>query len=141
MMNFRAAGAGLIALGAIALVGAIGPTVRGSVDEPVAVTPDASVPPAVETGGDSQALVYDWPLSPEPSVVRDFEPPAQSWAAGHRGVDLEATAGQPVSAAAAGVVAFEGRVVDRPVASIDPDDGIRTTSKPVTRVVRVGTKG
>src|SRR5690625_1865218 len=139
MMNFRAAGAGLTALGAIACVGACAPPAGGFVEGAVAVTPGAAVPATVGSGGDAQALVYDWPPSPEPSVVRDFEPPAKSWAACHRGVDLEATAGQPVRAAAAGVVAFAGRVVDRPVVSIDHDDGIRTTYEPVDPVVRVGT--
>lgn len=138
-MKWRVAGAGLIALGVIAVAGTFGPSVRGSVEEPVAVTADRNDPPALEVLGGSHPLAYDWPLRPEPEVIRNFEPPAQSWAAGHRGIDLAAAASQPVHAAAAGVVTFAGWVVDRPVISIDHADGIRTTYEPVDPVVQVGT--
>ncbi|WP_154793557.1 M23 family metallopeptidase [Occultella kanbiaonis] len=85
------------------------------------------------------AGAYGWPLSPEPAVLTPFSEPEQVWSPGHRGVDLAGTPGQDVLAAADGVVAFAGRVVDRPVLSIDHPDGIRTTYEPVTTTLTVGT--
>lgn len=79
---------------------------------------------------------YALPLAGE--VVAPFDDPALPWGAGHRGVDLAGTVGAEVSAAADGVVAFVGVVVDRPVISIDHPDGIRTTYEPVTAVVEAG---
>src|SRR5699024_1065903 len=67
-----------------------------------------------------------------------FEAPAQRWGRGHRGVDLATPHGTGVRAAAEGVVVFAGRVVDRPVVSIDHPDGVRTTYEPVDPAVRPG---
>jgi murein DD-endopeptidase MepM/ murein hydrolase activator NlpD len=79
-----------------------------------------------------------WPLTPVPAVVRAFTPPPLPWLPGHRGVDLAGTAGQPVRAAGAGVVAFAGVVAGTPVVSVDHASGLRTTYEPVTAVVRAG---
>ena len=49
-----------------------------------------------------------WPLQPQPEVVRAFEPPDTLFGAGHRGVDLAGSVGQPVVAALAGRVTFAG---------------------------------
>ncbi|TDE88286.1 M23 family metallopeptidase [Occultella glacieicola] len=81
---------------------------------------------------------YDWPLAPEPAVLRPFSEPEQVWSPGHRGVDLAGLPGQDVLAAADGVIAFAGRVVDRDVVSIDHPDGVRTTYEPVTTTLTVG---
>ena len=43
----------------------------------------------------------DWPLRPQPAVLRKFDAPSPNWNRGHRGVDLAGEPGQPVSAAAA----------------------------------------
>ena len=40
---------------------------------------------------------WTWPLSGTPVVLRAFDPPAQRWLAGHRGVDLAAEPGIPCS--------------------------------------------
>ena len=40
-----------------------------------------------------------WPLFPQPEVVGGFDPPADPWGAGHRGVDLRGSPGPPVRAA------------------------------------------
>lgn len=80
---------------------------------------------------------WGWPVT-VPEVLRAFEPPAHDWLAGHRGVDLRATPGTPVKAAAAGRVAFVGRVVDRDVIVVD-HGGVRTTYEPVAAEVAAGT--
>jgi murein DD-endopeptidase MepM/ murein hydrolase activator NlpD len=61
------------------------------------------------------------------AILRHYEPPPTPYAAGHRGIDMEAAAGTPVLAANDGVVAFAGPVGGRLFVSIDHADGIRTT--------------
>ncbi|GAB3298795.1 peptidoglycan DD-metalloendopeptidase family protein [Epidermidibacterium keratini] len=80
---------------------------------------------------------WSWPLTP-PQVTRYFDPPAVKWGAGHRGVDLAGGAGQPVSAAGDGTVAFVGMVAGRPVISIDHPSGLRTTYEPVASTLTAG---
>jgi murein DD-endopeptidase MepM/ murein hydrolase activator NlpD len=79
---------------------------------------------------------WDWPAASH-VVVRGFEAPATSYAAGHRGVDVAAEAGEPVRAVADGVVAFAGTVVDRGVVAID-HDGVRSSVEPVEPAVQEG---
>jgi murein DD-endopeptidase MepM/ murein hydrolase activator NlpD len=81
---------------------------------------------------------FRWPLDGMPRVVRRFDPPAQEWLAGHRGVDLAATPGAAVRAAGAGQVRFAGRIAGRGVVSIDHAGGLRTTYEPVEPAVRAG---
>jgi murein DD-endopeptidase MepM/ murein hydrolase activator NlpD len=78
-----------------------------------------------------------WPLSPA-TVVRSFDPPPRPWLAGHRGVDLAAAPGAPVTAARAGTVVFAGVLAGRGVVSVAHDGGLRTTYEPVTPAVRAG---
>jgi len=79
---------------------------------------------------------YGWPLLPRPAVVRGFDPPAQRWLAGHRGVDLAGSG--VVLAAGAGTVRFAGAVGDKTVVSILHADGIVTTYEPVEPSVTAG---
>lgn len=88
--------------------------------------------------GAAPATRFDWPLRPRPTVERRFEKPPQDWLAGHRGVDLAGTPGQPVLAAGDGVVVFAGSVAGKPVVSIDHTGGLRTTYEPVVAEVPVG---
>jgi murein DD-endopeptidase MepM/ murein hydrolase activator NlpD len=101
----------------------------------VAVTgqagPSAAAPPA-------GAGLWVRPLAGEPVVTRPFDRLPGPYAAGHRGVDLAGTAGQPVLAAGAGVVAFAGLVAGRPVLSVQHADGLRTTYEPVQSTVAAG---
>ena len=78
-----------------------------------------------------------WPVAGPARVVGGFDPPASRWAAGHRGVDLAASRGDPVLAAAAGRVHFAGQVGGKPVVSIDHGE-VRTTYEPVQAMVVAG---
>ena len=80
---------------------------------------------------------WGWPLQPVPRVLRRFDPPAQRWLAGHRGVDLAAAPGQPVLAAGAGTVAFAGYIVNRGVVVVAHGE-LRTTYEPVDASVARG---
>lgn len=78
-----------------------------------------------------------WPLSGAVRVVDGFDPPDQGWGAGHRGVDLAASRGQPVLAAAGGRVSFAKRLSSRGVVVVD-HGAVRTTYEPVDPLVAVG---
>ncbi|WP_194164964.1 M23 family metallopeptidase [Pseudactinotalea sp. HY160] len=103
---------------------------------PEGAPPDLSGPPdqpaLPDPPGASGYVAPVGPVDHDPVVLRAFDPPAQPWLAGHRGVDLAAEVGSPVRAAADGTVAFAGTVAGTPVVSIDHPDGIRTTYQPVT---------
>jgi murein DD-endopeptidase MepM/ murein hydrolase activator NlpD len=70
-------------------------------------------------------------------VVRGFDPPAQRWLSGHRGIDLLAAAGAAVFAVLPGTVSFAGRVAGTAVVVISHGD-TRTTYEPVIAMVAVG---
>jgi murein DD-endopeptidase MepM/ murein hydrolase activator NlpD len=72
-----------------------------------------------------------WPVDGPRAIARQFLAPASPYAAGHRGVDLRAEEGAVVRAPADGVVYFAGFVVDRPVISIQHDDGVLSSFEPV----------
>jgi murein DD-endopeptidase MepM/ murein hydrolase activator NlpD len=78
-----------------------------------------------------------WPLVPEPSVEHGFDPPDDPWGAGHRGVDLLGTVGQPVRAALPGRVSWAGVLAGRGVVVVD-HGGTRTTYEPVDATVELG---
>ena len=81
---------------------------------------------------------WTWPLEPAPAVVRPFHPPPTPWSAGHRGVDLAASPGQPVLAVGDGRVTFAGPVAGRGVVVITHDDSLRTSYEPVSAAPPVG---
>ncbi|MDY6082980.1 MAG: M23 family metallopeptidase [Actinomycetaceae bacterium] len=81
---------------------------------------------------------YLWPTGKKALVIRGFSVGEHNWLPGHRGVDLDLNAGQPVFAARAGTVLYAGILVDRHVVSIEHDDGIRTTYEPVNPSLSVG---
>jgi murein DD-endopeptidase MepM/ murein hydrolase activator NlpD len=78
-----------------------------------------------------------WPLQPTPTVVRGFEPPVHAWDAGHRGVDLLGSPGEPVLAIGAGTVRFAGPLAGRGVVVVD-HGALRSTYEPVTAAVHRG---
>ena len=71
-------------------------------------------------------------------MVRPFAPPDQAWGAGHRGIDLAATAASPVRALADGRVLFVGRIAGKGVVTVGLSDGRRVTYEPVDASVGVG---
>lgn len=77
------------------------------------------------------------PLPPPLAVLKGFDPPTQPWLPGNRGVDLAATTGEPVVAAADGVVLYAGLLAGRGVVSISHGD-VRTTYEPVDPLVARG---
>ncbi len=92
---------------------------------------------AVGRPAPAAAAGWSWPLPGTPTVLRGFQPPATSYAAGHRGVDLAAPAGTPVLAAGDGVVGFAGLLAGRGVVTV-VHGALRTTYQPVTSTVRAG---
>lgn len=88
--------------------------------------------PALAAGG------WTWPVTPKPAVTRTFQPPAQKWLSGHRGVDLGAAPGTEVRSPAAGTVSFTGVVVDRPVITVDHGAGLKSSFEPIDATVTRG---
>lgn len=80
-----------------------------------------------------------WPLRPgAPAVTRPYDAPEPDWLAGHRGVDLAGTPGQPVYSAGTGTVVFAGALAGRPLVSVAHPGGLRTSYEPVDPAVRPG---
>lgn len=78
------------------------------------------------------AEVWLWPISGGVRVIAPWVAPAHRYGPGHRGLDLAGATGSAVLAPASGVVAFRGRVVDRPLLTIDHGGGLVSTLEPVT---------
>jgi murein DD-endopeptidase MepM/ murein hydrolase activator NlpD len=83
------------------------------------------------------SLELSAPIAPF-TVERLASLPQQPWLAGHRGLDLAAHVGEPITSPAAGVVTYVGFVVDRPVVSIRHDQGLVSSFEPVDSTVVVG---
>jgi murein DD-endopeptidase MepM/ murein hydrolase activator NlpD len=106
------------------LVGLLGPSASAAV--PTGMAPA------------SPGSAWQWPLRPVPNqVVHGFDPPAQRWGSGHRGVDLLSRFGAEVHAARAGVVTFAGVLAGRGVVTVT-HGRLRTTYEPVTPAVALG---
>ncbi|MCW4602714.1 M23 family metallopeptidase [Janibacter hoylei] len=58
--------------------------------------------------------------------------------AGHRGIDLAASKGDPVTSVDDGVVTHRGRIAGRGTVSITHGDGVRSTYEPVDSSLTVG---
>ncbi|NLU69740.1 M23 family metallopeptidase [Streptomyces sp. HNM0574] len=107
---------------------------------PTRASPVDHEPPALVT--------RTWPVhephsTRPPRIIRPWDPPPTPWAAGHRGVDLEADPGQAVRAAAPGRITFAGTVAGTGSVTVEhPSSGkppLRTTYTPVRPKARKGT--
>lgn len=79
-----------------------------------------AVPAPVRASGD-----WTWPVVGP--VIRGFVPPASPFGSGHRGIDIAAPVGTPVSAAASGTVTFSGPVGGRLFVTVDHGAGLEST--------------
>lgn len=79
-----------------------------------------------------------WPTGHPTAVPRKFDPPAQKWLAGHRGIDLRVNPGETVFAATDATVLYAGNLAGRPVISLEDTTGRRYTYEPVEPAVAVG---
>lgn len=104
-----------------------------------AISPVTSGLPLAAPSTAVPAARWQWPLEPDPAVVRSFHAPPTPWSAGHRGVDLAAAPGTPVRAAGAGRVTFSGLVAGRGVVVVMHPDGLRTSYEPVDHRAAAGT--
>lgn len=93
---------------------------------------DVSGPPA-----HAEEVAWEWPLRPQPQVLRGFEPPAGPYAPGHRGVDLAGAVKQPVLATAAGIVQYAGMVAGKGVVVVVHGEE-RSTYQPLSLSVHRG---
>ncbi|MDO5663371.1 MAG: M23 family metallopeptidase [Brachybacterium sp.] len=81
--------------------------------------------------------IWEWPLAGPHEVASRFDPPAQTWGAGHRGIDVIG-GGDEVRAVDGGVVHFSGSIAGRGVVSIRHDNGLISSYEPLHSSVRQG---
>lgn len=81
---------------------------------------------------------WESPTGGAPKVAKDFQPPAERWLSGHRGVDLTVDWNGQVRAPADGKVTHVGTVVDRNTITIDHGDGLRSSFEPVDSDLKRG---
>lgn len=72
-------------------------------------------------------------------ISNDFNPPAQNWNSGHRGIDFAADPGEPVLATTSGTVSFSGQVSGKGVITIVDANGLKFTNEPVDSDLTAGT--
>lgn len=126
----------LVLAAASALSGAGRATASG--DLPVIAPRVADTATNKVVGRAAVVAAWRWPLQPQPPLERGFDPPDQPWLAGHRGVDLAASAGQPVLAPEAGLVSFSGILAGRGVVVITHPGGLRSSFEPVSAALPAG---
>lgn len=83
---------------------------------------------------------WGWPLAGQPPIVKAFDPPAQRWLPGHRGIDLGGVEGERILAVDDGVVTFSGEVAGVGVVSVTHASGLRSTYQPVADRVDRGAR-
>ncbi|WP_431221007.1 murein hydrolase activator EnvC family protein [Leifsonia xyli] len=92
---------------------------------------------AASTAAGTSGGSWTWPLASH-ILVAPYAAPSTRYAAGHRGIDLAATAGTEVVAPDDAVVRFSGVVVDRPVLTLDHGGGVLSSYEPVASELRPG---
>lgn len=78
------------------------------------------------------------PLGKPFVVHKAFQQPPHPYAAGHRGLDLLATAGASIRSPTNATVFFAGRVVDRELVTLRTSDGLLITLEPVKTTLSAG---
>ena len=99
-----------------------------------------AAPAASAVAAPQPAAAWGWPLDPAPAVAGSFHAPPTPWSAGHRGVDLAASVGQPVLSAGGGRVTFAAMVAGRGVIVVTHPGGLRTSYEPVAYAAEVGAR-
>lgn len=121
--------------GPAAAVPAAARPLEGSSATALAPLPDVDAVPLASTAGPSggpSLPVLTWPV--QGRVVAPWDGPAGPYGPGHRGVDLAARAGQPVTAMGTGVVGWAGVVAGTAWVSIDHAGSVRTTVGPMATI-------
>lgn len=115
----------------------------------LASSPAPPVPATVRPASNAQLVdlrqlsgeigFYHWPSRTPVKILRPFDPPSSPWGSGHRGVDLDISAGSEIFSAREGTVFFVGTIAGSPSISIKHSELIRTTYTPVKSDLTVGT--
>ncbi|RBP67910.1 murein DD-endopeptidase MepM/ murein hydrolase activator NlpD [Brevibacterium sanguinis] len=77
-------------------------------------------------------------LVPAMEIVEAFDPPAETWLAGHRGIDVLAVVGEPLRAPTAGTLRFRGAVAGAATVSIETESGFVVSFQPATSTLDKG---
>jgi murein DD-endopeptidase MepM/ murein hydrolase activator NlpD len=90
----------------------------------------------VSAGRGNAESRWSWPLVGE--IIHGFEGPATAWAAGHRGIDIQAAPGSEVRSPVPGRVTFVGPVAGRGVIVLRTLDDTDVTLEPIEPAVLLG---
>ena len=124
----------------LSLTGVSASPAAGVTPEPGLPAVASSAAPTTFSPGKTSGLrdfLY-WPTGHPTAVPRKFDPPAQKWLAGHRGIDLRVSPGETVFAATDATVLYAGELAGRPVISLQDSSGRRYTYEPAEPSVAVG---
>ncbi|MGO4299908.1 murein hydrolase activator EnvC family protein [Leifsonia sp. RAF41] len=135
----RGGGKGLLVAAVLAavVVSAGASSARAAQGSPNAVTAGAAEVTARVRAASISGGVWAWPLQP-PVLTGAYAAPPTRYAAGHRGIDLQAGPGVVVTAPDDAVIRFSGMVVDRPVVTLDHGGGVLSSYEPVESEAPVG---
>jgi len=116
---------------AFALAGVLLVTLGCLSDAPASASQHSAPGSARRSVQKSAGSHWVWPDPPPHRISRGFQAPATRYSTGHRGIDIVAVEGEPISAPTDAVVHFSGHVVDRPVLTLETNDGLLISMEPV----------
>ena len=79
------------------------------------------------------AGMWTWPVTGP--ILRAFDPPANPYGSGHRGIDIGTAVGTAIAAPAAGAVSFAGKVGGQLFLTIAHGGGLQSTASWLTDVL------